>query len=852
MFKTEINNLTEFCKKYIITENDFLNKTNKILELDDSPIESFLFIINKEYPLESVKIGLEELETDNDLKINILQDLKIETLHKVQMFLKLKNTDKFTEEFLFENLFKAYWKENVSRKPISLLLPFKEANIEQTILSSLKQISTDSDCALVFADIDKFKLINDNYSMQAGDYLIKKISSIFEKKCINSIPIHRSGDEFIIIHPSTQKEEILLILTEINNALKDVTIMHNGEEHTLDISLSYGIYFIEKGKYNQSITLDDYMEKAEKSVKLADGSKDRGKIRIYHDEVKSLERISENKVKWSLIQSKTNILNKEPYLNVWLNFIVTYIKQKDNLTTDTMQQYFEEVINIISPIFSSSLISISNTSKTNYTHSLSIIDITIAFLNAIVLNRASKIKMKNIKIKFDVENHRIAIYCDNELIIKYPTRDETLLQDFSEITIPSFPNIDNNTKFINGKISTSLLMVIGNNQIELYDKLFNAIINVDSRPMTGGGLPDFWEAAIANLINNISRNANIQYIFVLGDIEKKTKISSLLERINSKDIKDEIYDIAYKTGYDTSVVDPIFTKLEQKIQFVQNEDELITQLFKKEFSDDNIYDILKINYSKKQHRKGYLKQEVNLEDFRLDTVDGCKGESLEKIYPVVINNIREIKLDLNIDFSNKKFKELTDYKIILTNPLEDCIPWFYENDRKSFDDYYKNNFIEEKGTFFKKLNNKNQVEAVISHISDHLKRSSNEEIINTRRAIIILDNEIKDEKLEPVGLVSIRIYHNLNRDGSISINFTYVWRTVEVIVGLPYSMYGSIQYSKFLLEKIIGKLNTEKNLKINIKNIKLGKLTYIAQSLHMFRDNYNEQIAKNIVNEATI
>ncbi len=218
----------------------------------------------------------------------------------------------------------------------------------------------------------------------------------------------------------------------------------------------------------------------------------------------------------------------------------------------------------------------------------------------------------------------------------------------------------------------------------------------------------------------------------------------------------------------------------------------------------------------------------------------------------MINNIREIDLHTNTDFSNKTFKELTDYKIILTKPLEESIPWFYENDKQSFDDYYEDNFLKEDGTFYNKLNANDQVEIVTNHIVDHLKKSNNKNIINTRRAIIILDNEINEGKLEPVGLVSVRIYYDLSTDGSININFTYIWRTVEVIVGLPYSMYGSICYSDFLLKKVIEKLGHEENLAINIKNIKLGNLTYIAQSLHMFRDNYSENIAKNIVDEATI
>lgn len=850
-FEEKLFALEELCKKFIITENDFVEKLNKVLAEDDSPIESFLFIVKKADPLEDTKIGLLSIEHDNDNKTNILNDINITTLEKVQLILKFKNDENYTKVFLFEDLFKAYWKSSITRKPISLLLPFIEANMEEIILASLEDISNKKDCAIVFADIDKFKDINDGFSMDTGDYLLSKVSSVIEKHCLDSIPIHRSGDEFIIIHPSDRQDDILLVLTRIREDLKNIKIMHAEKEVELDVNLSFGIYFIEKGNFDSSFTLANYIEKAEKSVKLPDGTKERGKIRIYHEDSIELEGVNTNSVKKSFIKSKINFLNHRPYSNVWLNFISQYVKNIEDLTLSNLQNYFDKMIEIVSPNFTSKITSGLPQNTINYTHSLSIIDVIIAFLNGVVINDYSTIEMKDITIEYDVDNHMVKLILESSEILKYPQTDETLLKDFTKIRIPSLPNIIGNKTNMDGKISNSLLIVIGNEYNKTLDEIFHTVINVDNRPMTGGGLPDFWEAAIANLVNSISTNQNINYIFVMGDDPKETKISSLLEKINSHTV-DDIHTIAYKSGFDSSTVDAIFSKLENKINFISNEDELVNILFDQEFSQDNLFDLSKINYSSIKQKKGYLKQEVNLDKFRLDQYDGCRGESLRKIYPVVINNIREINLQLNTDYSNKQFKELTDYKIILTNPLEDNIPWFYENDKVSFDDYYKNNFLEEGGTFYNKLNDQNQAEIVTNHIVEYLKLSDNKKIINTRRAIIILNNNLIGEKLDPVGLVSIRIYHNFNPDGSININFTYIWRTVEVIVGLPYSMYGSIRYSKFLLEKIINKLKKAENLKINIKNIKLGDLTYIAQSLHMFKDNYSENIAKNIVDEATI
>ncbi len=861
MFEEKLEKLIELNNEYLLSKNSFIKKLNNILKEDFSPVESFLFIINNEEPLETVLIGdisLQETNTYNH-KTEIWDDISNTSITSIQMLIKNKDGERYNSYDIFEKIFKSYWREQSPRLAKSLLLPDGDGDMPKMLdLTIKKAIEDNKKCAILYADIDKFGDINNTYNHETGDALISKIAIAIEKYTGDSIPIHSHGDEFAIVHSSKYIEEVLLITNNIRNAIKNISVKHTDsiteitEEINLDISLSFGIYIIDKNNYNPSLKYADYLSKAEEALVPSDGSgKQRGKVRIYSDTLDEVSGVSLNSVKRSLIQSKVNLLSHRPYSNIWLNFISRYVRDIEDLSIDNIEEYFTKIIDIVAPNFTSDNISNISNSSINFTHSLSIVDIIISFLNGLVVSDVFTTELQSIKIKYDVDNHRIKLFLNSDQILNYSHQANTLLENFSEIQIPAFPNFVGSKTYMDGKISNSLLVIIGNEYNKRLDDIFNTVVNVDNRPMTGGGLPDFWEAAIANLINSISNNKNIKYVFVLGDNLKTTKISKLLENVNNKSVPD-MHIIAYKTGYDSSTVDSIFNTLEGDIIFLPGEEELINILFDKEFSEGNIFDISNIDYSHTKQKKGYLKQEVNLAEFRLDRYDGCRGESLRKIYPVVINNIREIDLHTNTDFSNKTFKELTDYKIILTKPLEESIPWFYENDKQSFDDYYEDNFLKEDGTFYNKLNANDQVEIVTNHIVDHLKKSNNKNIINTRRAIIILDNEINEGKLEPVGLVSVRIYYDLSTDGSININFTYIWRTVEVIVGLPYSMYGSICYSDFLLKKVIEKLGHEENLAINIKNIKLGNLTYIAQSLHMFRDSYSENIAKNIVDEATI
>jgi hypothetical protein len=69
---------------------------------------------------------------------------------------------------------------------------------------------------------------------------------------------------------------------------------------------------------------------------------------------------------------------------------------------------------------------------------------------------------------------------------------------------------------------------------------------------------------------------------------------------------------------------------------------------------------------------------------------------------------------------------------------------------------------------------------------------------------------------------------------------------VEALVGLPYSLYGSVQFSEHLTKQIRERLPRE-----NLRRVEMGEVSYIAHSLHFFIDQYDQSIAKRIVDDAS-
>ena len=79
-----------------------------------------------------------------------------------------------------------------------------------------------------------------------------------------------------------------------------------------------------------------------------------------------------------------------------------------------------------------------------------------------------------------------------------------------------------------------------------------------------------------------------------------------------------------------------------------------------------------------------------------------------------------------------------------------------------------------------------------------------------------------------------------------SVDWVFVWRTVEAFIGLPYSLYGSIKLAQSLLSKLNADLP-----KGTSTPFRMGELTYIALSLHMRSDGVHRRIAKRIVDESS-
>lgn len=383
-----------------------------------------------------------------------------------------------------------------------------------------------------------------------------------------------------------------------------------------------------------------------------------------------------------------------------------------------------------------------------------------------------------------------------------------------------------------------MLIKIGHEELDLPNCLFAKTITVDDRPAKGGGLPDFWEVTIARLINELSQNPNILKVFIIGN--EKYGAETITQLIRASEGKWTPDNISERIGIAYNSVAEAVKRLKENVMKVDCIEDIITELrtlLQNEHTP--------LQTSKVELEKGFLERELQMDSILLTKEDGCKVKTIKEAFPIVLEIARSIKdKEIIYDQAGYKIHELVDFKVHLTEPLKNRIPKFYSKEKKSLENYFNKQFVSDDGLFGKVFKETNQLEKVINHVIQAI--TNKPKPFATRRSIFIVPHlpSLNDE-LTPLGLVSIRCIPRITSK-KIIINYSYTWRTVEALVGFPYSIYGSVCYSEYLTNQIQSKL-PEKWQDI----IELGFVSYIAHSLHFFMNDYGQKIAKRIVDEAS-
>ncbi len=101
--------------------------------------------------------------------------------------------------------------------------------------------------SLIMADIDVFKLYNDNYGHQAGDECLKKIAALLQRitKRPGDLVARYGGEEFVIVLPETNLKGAITVAEEIRAAVEALAIPHAHSPFHKYVTISLGVAMAE-------------------------------------------------------------------------------------------------------------------------------------------------------------------------------------------------------------------------------------------------------------------------------------------------------------------------------------------------------------------------------------------------------------------------------------------------------------------------------------------------------------------------------------------------------------------------------------------------------------------------------
>ncbi|XOB61839.1 EAL domain-containing protein [Campylobacterota bacterium DY0563] len=212
--------------------------------------------------------------------------------------------------------------------------------IENKLQDALKNKTAKGYC-LFYIDLDQFKLINDSAGYQAGDELLKMISSTYNNNLPEACTFARvDGDGFMVFYENRSKEEGIKILEKILEEFRDFRFIWANE--TYSVSASVALIHFNAFEY----TLKELLKAINTTLYTAK-EKGRNKSHIYD--------LSDNLTKRFKTELETAKLIKEALkdgpskFELFAQDIIQLQKQSDKFSYEILIRMWDKDGNFISP-----------------------------------------------------------------------------------------------------------------------------------------------------------------------------------------------------------------------------------------------------------------------------------------------------------------------------------------------------------------------------------------------------------------------------------------------------------------------------------------------------------------------
>ena len=106
---------------------------------------------------------------------------------------------------------------------------------------------TGNPLSLIIFDLDHFKLLNDNYGHDAGDYVLKEMAQLLRENGIRKGDVFAryGGEEFVVLLPNTNLKQAFEIAERLRKLVKNHEFVY--DEKRLPVAASIGVADYRKG-----------------------------------------------------------------------------------------------------------------------------------------------------------------------------------------------------------------------------------------------------------------------------------------------------------------------------------------------------------------------------------------------------------------------------------------------------------------------------------------------------------------------------------------------------------------------------------------------------------------------------
>lgn len=170
------------------------------------------------------------------------------------LFIQLRDISGFKKQELESN-------EEARKDPLTGL--YNRLGFTHRVEQVVSKEGTIGNHAILFLDMDYFKMVNDNLGHNVGDELLRSVAKILNDTIGDTgIASRHGGDEFAVFIPNTTKEDITKLVDELH---KQLLFPFKFDDESFAITASIGISY-----WNQDATsLEELLVKADKEMYLA-------------------------------------------------------------------------------------------------------------------------------------------------------------------------------------------------------------------------------------------------------------------------------------------------------------------------------------------------------------------------------------------------------------------------------------------------------------------------------------------------------------------------------------------------------------------------------------------------------